>query len=126
MTRSLNAFLCHASGDKPAVREMYTRLTFEGVDAWLDKEKLLPGQDWRVEIPRAVQEADVIIVFLSKKSISKEGYIQKEIKFALDIAEEKPEGSTFTSSPPPPSTAAIPLSAIHPRRRSRGVCHRRR
>jgi hypothetical protein len=48
----LKAFLCHASGDKPPVRELYKRLVFEGVDAWLDKEKLLPGQDWRVEIPR--------------------------------------------------------------------------
>ncbi|MBI5952014.1 MAG: TIR domain-containing protein [Chloroflexi bacterium] len=94
-TQPLKAFLCHASGDKPAVREMYKRLVFEGVDAWLDKEKLLPGQDWRVEIPRAVQEADVVIVFLSKKSVSKEGYVQKEIKFALDIAEEKPEGTIF-------------------------------
>ena len=95
MTRPLKAFLCHASGDKPAVREMYKRLVFEGVDAWLDKEKLLPGQDWRVEIPRAVQEADVVIVFLSKNSITKEGYVQKEIKDALDVAEEKPEGTIF-------------------------------
>ncbi len=94
-TRPLKAFLCHASGDKPAVRELYKHLVFEGVDAWLDKENLLPGQDWRVEIPRAVHEADVVIVFLSEKSVSKEGYIQKEIKFALDIAEEKPEGTIF-------------------------------
>ena len=95
VTRPLKAFLCHASGDKPPVREFYKRLVFEGVDAWLDKEKLLPGQDWRAEIPRAVHEADVVIVFLSNKSISKEGYVQKEIKFALDIAEEKPEGTIF-------------------------------
>ncbi len=95
VARPLKAFLCHASGDKPPVRELYKRLVFEGVDAWLDKEKLLPGQDWRVEIPRAVQEADVVIVFQSRKSVSKEGYVQKEIKFALDIAEEKPEGTIF-------------------------------
>lgn len=95
VTRPLKAFLCHASGDKPPVRGLYKRLVFEGVDAWLDKEKLLPGQDWRVEIPRAVKEADVVIIFLSEKSISKEGYIQKEIKFALDSAEEKPEGTIF-------------------------------
>ncbi len=95
VARPLKAFLCHASGDKPPVRGLYKRLVFEGVDAWLDKEKLLPGQDWRVEIPRAVKEADVVIIFLSEKSVSKEGYIQKEIKFALDSAEEKPEGTIF-------------------------------
>jgi outer membrane protein assembly factor BamD (BamD/ComL family) len=93
--RPLKVFLCHASGDKPPVRELYKRLTTEGVDAWLDQEKLLPGQDWRMEIPRAVREADVVVICLSKKSITKEGYVQKEIKFALDIAEEKPEGTIF-------------------------------
>jgi outer membrane protein assembly factor BamD (BamD/ComL family) len=91
----LKVFLCHASGDKPQVRVLYKRLVAEGVDAWLDQEKLLPGQDWRVEIPRAVKEADVVVICLSNKSITKEGYVQKEIKFALDIAEEKLEGSIF-------------------------------
>lgn len=93
--RALKVFLCHASGDKPQVRTLYKRLVEEGVDAWLDQEKLLPGQDWRVEIPRAVQDADVVVVCLSNKSITKEGYIQKEIKFALDNAEEKPDGTIF-------------------------------
>src|SRR5512139_3444604 len=93
--RPLKVFLCHASGDKSPVRDLYKKLTAEGVDAWLDKEKLLPGQDWKREIPKAVQEADVVVVCLSNKSITKEGYVQKEIKFALDIAEEKPEGTIF-------------------------------
>lgn len=93
--RPLKVFLCHASGDKPPVRDLYKRLVAEGVDAWLDQEKLLPGQDWRLEIPRAVKEADVVVVCLSNKSVTKEGYVQKEIKFALDIAEEKPEGTIF-------------------------------
>ena len=93
--RPLKVFLCHASGDKPPVRDLYKRLTTEGLDAWLDKERLLPGQDWQVEIPRAVRDADVVVVCLSNKSITKEGYVQKEIRFALDIAEEKPEGTIF-------------------------------
>src|SRR6185503_4682971 len=93
--RPLKVFLCHASGDKPQVRALYRRLIAEGVDAWLDQEKLLPGQDWRVEIPRAVRESDVVVICLSNKSITKEGYIQREIKFALDSAKEKPEGTIF-------------------------------
>jgi len=93
--RPLKVFLCHASGDKPTVRQLYKRLVQEGLDAWLDQEKLLPGQDWRLEIPKAVQEADVVVICLSNRSITKEGYIQKEIKFALDIADEKPEGTIF-------------------------------
>jgi hypothetical protein len=42
--RPLRVFLCHASADKPAVRELYEKLTARGIDAWLDEKKLLPGQ----------------------------------------------------------------------------------
>jgi len=52
--RLLKVFLCHASQDKPIVRELYRRLNAEGwIDPWLDEEKLLPGQDWDLEIEKA-------------------------------------------------------------------------
>jgi len=54
--RPLKVFLCHASADKPAVHDLYLRLKKNGVDAWLDKEKLLPGQDWELEIRKAVKQ----------------------------------------------------------------------
>jgi hypothetical protein len=93
--RPLKVFLCHASADKPAVRDLYKRLTADSVDAWLDAENLIAGQNWQVKIPKAIRESDVVIVCLSKKSVNKEGYVQKEIKFALDVADEKPEGTIF-------------------------------
>jgi formylglycine-generating enzyme required for sulfatase activity len=93
--KTLHVFLCYSSGDKPAVRELHQRLCAEGIDAWLDEEKLLPGQDWQREIPKAVHASDVVIVCLSRGSITKAGYIQREIKFALDVADEQPEGEIF-------------------------------
>jgi hypothetical protein len=93
--RPLRVFLCYAHDDEVAVQALYNRLKSDGVDAWLDKEKLLPGQRWQVEIPKAVRNSDVVIVCLSCQSVSKAGYVQKEIKFALDIADEKPEDTIF-------------------------------
>jgi len=93
--RKLKIFLCHSKDDKPKVRKLYKRLIADGFDAWLDKEKLLPGQDWELEIQKAVRNSDTVVVCLSNNSISKEGYIQKEIRFALDVAQEKPEGTIF-------------------------------
>jgi formylglycine-generating enzyme required for sulfatase activity len=94
--RKLRVFLCHSSHDKPAVRELYQRLKTEGwIDPWLDEEKLLPGQDWDLEIEKAVEAADAVIVFLSNNSVSKEGYIQRELRFVLRIADFKPEGTVF-------------------------------
>ena len=33
--RPLRVFLCHAHADRDAVRALYSRLTKDGVDAWL-------------------------------------------------------------------------------------------
>ena len=94
--RPLRVFLCHASQDKFTVRELYKRLSTEKwIEPWLDEENLLPGQDWQLEIPKAVRNADVVIVCLSQGSVSKAGYVQKEIKYALDVADEQPEGAIF-------------------------------
>lgn len=94
--RKLRVFLCHASQDKPIVRELYQRLLAEGwIDPWLDEEKLLPGQDWDMEIEKAVENADAIVVCLSNTSVSKEGYVQKELKVALTLALYKPEETIF-------------------------------
>jgi hypothetical protein len=94
--RKLKVFLCHAKDDKPIIRDFYRQLTSEGwMEVWLDEMKLLPGQDWRIEIEKAVEQADVVIVCLSKKSVEKEGYVQKELRFVINIADEKPEGTIF-------------------------------
>jgi hypothetical protein len=77
--RPLRVFLCHASADKPAVRALYKRFTSEGIDAWLDEEKLMPGAYWRDKIPKAIQETDVVIVCLSKNSVTKEGEVDKTL-----------------------------------------------
>lgn len=92
--RPLKVFLCHAHADRDPVRALYARLTQDGVDAWLDKAKLLPGQDWELEIRKAVREADVVVVCLSKQ-FNQAGFRQKEVRLALDTAMEKPEGEIF-------------------------------
>jgi Leucine-rich repeat (LRR) protein len=94
--RKLKIFLCHASQDKYIVHELYQRLVAEGwIEPWLDAKKLLPGQDWQAEIRNAVESADNVIIFLSNTSINKDGFIQKELRLAKEIALEKSEGSIF-------------------------------
>src|SRR6266404_1287213 len=91
----LRIFLCHASSDKAQVRDLYQRLNRDGFQPWLDEEDLLPGMDWGIAIPKAVRNSDVVLVCLSRRATNKEGYIQKEIKFALDRVDEMPEDTIF-------------------------------
>jgi hypothetical protein len=91
----LKVFLCHASENKPNVKALCDRLIDAGCEPWLDSEILLPGMDWDMEIKKALRASDAVIVCLSVVSVVKEGYIQKEVKFAQDIQDEKPRGTIF-------------------------------
>jgi adenylate cyclase len=110
----LSVFLCHASQDKPAVRGLYTNLCKDGFNPWFDEENLVPGQDWELEIRRAVRKSDAVVVCLSNGSVNKEGYLQRELRFVLDVADEKPEGTIFVV-PVKLEECELPdrLSALH-------------
>jgi hypothetical protein len=92
----LRVFLCHATVDKPDVRDLYTRLEAEHMDVWFDEESLLGGKDWRLEIQKAVRQVDAVIVCLSPESTSgRASYLQEELKCVLEVAEEQVEGTIF-------------------------------
>jgi len=65
------------------------------MNPWLDEESLLPGQEWQEEITKALQQSDVVIVCLSQSSTGKTGFVQKEIRIALDAADLRPPKSIF-------------------------------
>lgn len=91
----LKVFLYHASEDKPIVRELYDRLRMDGFDPWLDSELLVPGENWPLEIQKAMRASQAVIVSLSEAAIVKEGYIHTEIKTAQSLQLEKTEGTIF-------------------------------
>lgn len=88
-------FLCYAREDISVVKVVYQKLFDAGYYPWMDKKDLLPGQNWRIETPKALRAARFVIIFFSKHSVSKEGYVQREFKLALDTLEEKPEGKVY-------------------------------
>jgi len=95
LEKKLLIFLSHAREDKPAVKRLCKRLRDDGFEPWLDEERLLPGQDWNLEIEKALRASNVILLCFSTLSVAKEGYIQREYKRAMMIQEEKPEGMIF-------------------------------
>jgi purine-nucleoside phosphorylase len=67
----------------------------EGFQPWLDEEDIIGGTNWKDAIAAAVRATDVVIVCLSGGSVVKDGFLQKEIRQIVDVAEEKVEGSIF-------------------------------
>jgi len=91
----IRIFLAHASEDKKAVTNLYSRLKQNGYQPWLDEIDLLPGQNWTSEIPKAIRDSDVFIACLSSISIAKEGYVQREFKMAMQKMGEIPPGRIY-------------------------------
>lgn len=91
----IQIFIAHANEDKPQVRELYTKLKQAGYKPWLDEEDLIPGLNWREEIPKALKSSDLFLACLSSTSIKKRGYIQREFKMAMDMLAEMPPGTIY-------------------------------
>jgi|GEM_PF-399846 len=92
--RPLRVFLYHAPVDKVATRDLYLRLIKDGVDAWLVKDRLLPGQDWKEELHRAISEADVVLVCISSGWKWMDSR-QKDVQAAFDAVIEQLESEMF-------------------------------
>ncbi|MGC1375142.1 MAG: toll/interleukin-1 receptor domain-containing protein [Anaerolineales bacterium] len=93
--KPLRIFLSYAHADFVSVGKLYDYLHEKGFDVWFDKKSLMPGQDWQLEIKRGLDYSDVVIICLSQAAVSKEGFVQKEIKFALERALKMPEERIF-------------------------------
>ena len=91
----VKVFLSYSSTDHDVVYSLYKRLESDGFKPWIDREDLLPGQNWRREIERAIESSHSTIVCLSERSVGRSGYVQKEIKLALDVLDRQPEGAMF-------------------------------
>ena len=88
-------FLAHASEDKEYVRLLYSELKNNGLEPWLDEVNLLPGVKWDDEIKEAIKKSRFFLACLSKHSVSKNGYVQKELRTALAELEQKSFNSIY-------------------------------
>ncbi|BCU10425.1 SUMF1/EgtB/PvdO family nonheme iron enzyme [Microcystis aeruginosa] len=91
----IQIFLAHASEDKPAVLALHERLKQAGYKPWLDKKDLIPGQNWRSVIPKAIADSQLFIACLSQRSIAKQGFVQREFKMALNQYADRPPNSIY-------------------------------
>ena len=88
-------FISYAREDFEQVSSIYAYLKTVGCVPWMDHFDLLPGQNWEAEIKRALETSDFVLICLSPASVNKRGYVQKEVKTALQLLSEIPENQIF-------------------------------
>jgi len=88
-------FISYAREDSERADKIFSLLNKPGQPVFYDKESIIPGTDWRMETEEKLNKCSLIIILCSKNSINKEGFVQKEIRMALDRAEFMPDGRIF-------------------------------
>lgn len=81
---ALKVFISYAKEDRESAERYYEQLAKEGASPWVDFKHLLPGQNWEAEIDRAFSDANVVVLLLSKRSVTKRGFVQREANDAID------------------------------------------
>ncbi|UCI23997.1 TIR domain-containing protein [Mesorhizobium sp. B2-8-5] len=88
-------FVSYAKPDHSAALEIYEWLETQGLNPWMDSEKLKPGQNWDFELQKALERSTFIIAIISRNSVDRRGYVQREIAAALDRKKERLEDDIF-------------------------------
>lgn len=81
---SLKVFVSYAKEDRDLALKYYDLFLQEGAAPWMDVKHLLPGQNWEAEIEKAFSDANVVVLMLSKQSVNKRGFVQREANDAIE------------------------------------------
>ena len=88
-------FIAYVEEDLALARRLRDGMAASGCVPWLDKDKLLPGQDWPRAIRRAIEISDAFVACFSVRSSSKRGPFQSELRWALQCAQRMPLEEAF-------------------------------
>ena len=97
MGQSVLVFISHSSEDKTSfIEPLVNDLENCYINVWLDKRKIVPGDNLRKSIFRdGLDKADVALIFFTENSL-KSAWVDKEIKHVL--REELKSGNDFDLS----------------------------
>jgi len=94
MGQSVLVFVSHSSDDKESyIEPIVSDLENSYINVWLDKRKILPGDNLRKSIFRdGLDKADIALLFFTEQSL-KSSWVDREIKHVL--REESKKGNNF-------------------------------
>jgi transposase len=78
----LRVFIAYATEDLATSERLFNVLRSRGYSPWLDRRRLLPGQNWPRRIEDAIANADFFIACFSSHSVKNRGGFQAEVRYA--------------------------------------------
>lgn len=90
-----HVFISYAREDQSWAERLYMDLRKQEINAWLDVRCLAAGANWKLEITKAIRSSRYFLLLLSRHSVNKRGFVQKEMKEAVNVLQEFPKGEIF-------------------------------
>ena len=91
----IKPFISYAREDVNVAQKLYGDLRTAGAQPWIDVEDLLGGQDFELTITNAIRTSSHFLALISANSVNKRGFVQKELRHALEILQTFPPSETF-------------------------------
>ena len=88
-------FISYAREDHAVAKRLYRDLKSAGLSPWIASKDLLGGQKWRTAIQTAIRESAYFLALMSHVSVGKRGYVQKEVREALDVLDQMPDDDVY-------------------------------
>ncbi len=88
-------FISYAREDADVALRIYDDLKDDGLDPWLDTQDLLPGEEWERTITHVIRDSSYFLALISKYSVGKSGFVQKELRQGLCLLDKLPPGRLF-------------------------------
>lgn len=89
-------FVSYVRENLKIVERLATILRAHGVDVWLDRESLKPGQRWADEIRRGINSGDYFLACFSEEYASRSRtYMNEELTLAIDELRQRPSNRSW-------------------------------
>jgi hypothetical protein len=88
-------FIAYVMEDLPAADKLFRCLEARGYAPWMDRRKLMPGQNWPRRLQHVIESTDFFIACFSVNSVRKPGAFQTEIRHGLECANRMPLDDVF-------------------------------
>ncbi len=77
-------YITYSHRDRDFVDRLCADLGRQGIEVWVDRVQLRAGTDWTNEVNRAIEQADAILVVMSKTSIES-SWVADEVDLAMHL-----------------------------------------
>ncbi|HYI10949.1 MAG TPA: toll/interleukin-1 receptor domain-containing protein [Thermoanaerobaculia bacterium] len=88
-------FISYAKEDREVAERLYGDLRDLGADPWLDVHQLRGGESWKESIRNALRNSTHVLTLISVSSVAKTGFVQSEVRQALELLDNVPPGRVF-------------------------------